>query len=650
MFTHSSHRRETAKTERLLRDAAESVRPTVAVRKRVKHAMERQIQAHPAFDITRQALDPLPGAQERGWRQVRSRLDVLPGAALGGLKDVLSPDPSAREAVFARVLRRIAEPRPHGRLYAPLKWAAAVAVVTLVTTASSPLVFLPSTVAESRVVLQGASVSLLSTGEGLWKPLPHEEVVVQRSALIRTGDRSARLIVHDDMVIRLEPQTTIALHDLADRPAEPQYPVTFTLHKGTAWVQGWVPEPLRAIRMQVGDAEVSLNEGSVRITDAQMIQVWNRHATVSQAGVTHSLLAGEEFRMGSAEQGYVRTIAEREYEREDVKRNLAHDAVHRREIAQMQQERRAAQAGILPGSILYPAKRVAEAVDSALAFSDEARTRKLLRRADTRLSEAAALIAQGEPATEVLQEYKRTILAAASGSQIAKDLVKQGVASAKADLSATLPGDASYALKTVVIATAGALPEPTVNVEEELLADKVQAVKHDVEEGNVADLQQQLQDIAPSLVAAKDGQIKEVLASLNVTTVAFDTPTVQALSEASSSSAASSASSRAARTREPTEPDISLEDKAIIVGDALGKLQKYRSDSETLICSQSVAILRSLWGSSSGNAHPDKEEIVGRIIRDGPQPYAGIFRGVYLRWNAGERIDCNPKQPEERVF
>lgn len=651
MFIHSSQRRETAKTEQLLRETGRAVRPGAAAQKRVKQTLERRIGTHPSLEHAKHALSPLPGAQERGWRHVRSRLDALPGLTpLGGLREAFNPNPSVREAVLARVLHRIAAPRHHGRLYAPLKWTAAVAVVTVLTAIGSPALLLPSSIADSRVVLQGASVSLLSAGDGLWKPLPNQEVVIRRSALIRTDDAAARLIVHDDMVIRLEPHTTIALHDLADRPAEPQYPVTFTLHQGTAWVQGWVPEPLRPIRMRVGEEEVSLNEGSVRLTDAGMVQVWNRHASVMRDGQKVSLLAGEEYRPVAGQSGVVRTIAQREYEREDVRRNLAQDAVHRREIAQMQQERRAAQAGILPGSILYPAKRVAEAVDSALAFSAEERTRKLLRHADTRLSEAAALISQGESATDLLQEYRQTILTAASGSEMAKNLVKQQITSAKADLSATLPGDASYPLKTTVIAAGASLPEPTVNAKDELLADKVQAVKHEVEEGKVTDLQQELKDITPSLVAAKDqaSPLREVIASLNVTTVAFDAPSVPALEDASSSAAAS-ASSSSARTREPTESDISREDKAIIVGDALGKLQKYHPDSTTLICSQSVVILRTLWG-SSGNPHPDKEEIAGRIMRDGPQPYAGIFRSVYLRWQSGQKIDCNPPQPEESVF
>ncbi len=655
MFPFPSFHRQTEAAARLLRQAGRGVRPSVAQKARVKRAVEQRIGSHPALARAAAGMMPAPGTQERVWRQVRSRIRPLPvSSLLNAVRDVLSPSRGVRETVWARVLSRLRAGGGHVHVYARVKWAAAVAVVLALTTLSSPVFLLPSTTAESRVVLKGREVSLLGTGDGLWMPVPNQEIVLRQSAFIRTGNAAARLIVHDDMVIRLEPQTTIALHDLADRPADPQYPVTFTLHRGTAWVQGWVVPESRPILMRVNDTEVSLSEGSVRVTDTGTVQVWNRHATVARAGERYLLLAGEEFRPGMSGRGGVRTIAEREYDREDVKRNLSQDAVHRREIAQMQQERRAAQAGILPGSLLYPAKRVAEAVDSAFAFSEEARTKKLLERADTRLSEAAALIAQGSPAADVLMEYQQTILAAATESETSQALVAQGIASAKADLAATLPGDTSYTLKTTVLAAASQLPSTDApRLQQELLADRMQAVKHDVEEGRIADVQGELQALAPRLAAASTDEpaLRDVIASLSVTATAFDAPEVPVLADATSSApvASSSSSARSARERVPTKADISREDPAMVVGDALGLLQKFRPDSQTLICSQSVAILHRLWG-TSGNAHPDREAIAGRIIRDGPQPYAGIFRGVYLRWNAGEKINCNPEQPVERVF
>src|SRR5437588_537511 len=112
-----------------------------------------------------------------------------PEDALGRTREVLRPGKGVQEAIKQRIAARI----------------------------EAPVGLLPGP-GEGSVLIGGP-----------WQPVTGE-VRLNKSALIQTGaDGFATLIVHDDGVVRLGSGTTLAIHDLSDRPAKPQYPKTFTL-------------------------------------------------------------------------------------------------------------------------------------------------------------------------------------------------------------------------------------------------------------------------------------------------------------------------------------------------------------------------------------------------------------------------------------
>ena len=207
------------------------------------------------------------------------------------------------------------------------------------------------------------------------------------------------------------------------------------------------------------------------------------------------LVAGERMELSDRSVELVKKIATKEYEEPWPSQNLAKDAVHRREIAQLQRERTAARAGILPTSPFYQVKRVAEAVDVLLTFDEKQKVEKQLQQASTRLDEAAAILASGgtgATAQTALDEYKTTMLSVASGSggdSVTQFLVRQQVAEDTAQLSAALPDDSLYAVKKAVLEASADLPAPVVdsqNVEGVLFLDTLDTVSEAVEAGDIA--------------------------------------------------------------------------------------------------------------------------------------------------------------------
>jgi hypothetical protein len=197
-----------------------------------------------------------------------------------------------------------------------------------------------------------------------------------------------------------------------------------------------------------------------------------------------------------------------------VKQNLDRDAVHRREIAQMQQERRAADAGILPTSILYPVKRIAEQMDLLLTFSDEGKVRKQLAFASTRLDEATAMIAENADTdiTVPLAEYRTALLQVATGSgpdPLTQQLVAQQVSESTAAIAAVTPADSGYLIKRAVLEASASLPDTELqktDVEGIILVDTIDALQSAAEGGDIAQVQQTFTDLKPYLKSIKEGK------------------------------------------------------------------------------------------------------------------------------------------------
>lgn len=465
--------------------------PRPGAQERIKRRVLLKIGHPQALTDAGRALNPGLAVPERIWQRVLSSIvPVSTVSFLDRVRDFLTPSEELTTALRTALLARL-RPVPAPAMHR-LQWVAAFTVL-LFLVRLTPFIFLPPSIAASPfTILPQGHVYVLSGG--LWQPVT-DELLLEHSALIQTQEGSATIIAHDDYFLRLAAHTTIAVHDLTDRPSHSSHSPTLTLHEGKVWILGLVPPSFEGVTVVAPQSTVTLHQASVSLstngrTDTE-VSVWDRRAEIAHAGVGRVLFAGERLTLQDSALPKIEHIAERAYDDPWVSGNMVKDAVHQREIAHLQQERRAALAGILPGSPLYMAKRAAEVVDRTLTLGAQARAAKAVAQADTRLNEAAALLSAGNvtEATVSLQEYRDTLVAVASGSggdSLVQSIVQHELTVASADTSAALPSDTNYVLKRVVLETQSAVSESTVKPEDlqlSVVVDTLSAIKRQVAEG-----------------------------------------------------------------------------------------------------------------------------------------------------------------------
>ncbi len=476
--------------------------PSRRVQESIKGKMQARMRAATVLTQARDTVHPAISVSRSLWVRIAASIHPVPATLWDRLRDALRPADDLEPLLWQRILRRL-EPISVPPFFSkPLKLVAALAVLILVMRMSPTIFFAPPTVAKASVNVFPIRGQVSILRGGLWQPLTGE-LIMYKPATLQTGEGEATVVFYDDAVVRLGPHTIVAINGFADRPKVPVAASDLTLRKGDLWVMGLVPRDLPGIAVGTNEGRVVVNEGSVALhqddpsdtaagrAGITTIDVWHRGVTVERRGSQTTLLAGQHMALTHGESPAVTKIAASAYDQVWVSGNLSRDAVHQREIAHMQQERRAAAAGILPGSDFYPAKRFAEAVDVLLTFDAEGKAKKLLSQANTRLNEAAALLSRGSGSAAVasLQEYRDTLLAVASGSGdvvAMTTLVAQEASEASADVSAALPDDSGYALKQIVRETIAALPDDggsKPNPAADLL-DQLSAVKHRAEEGD----------------------------------------------------------------------------------------------------------------------------------------------------------------------
>lgn len=502
-------------TEAHLRRLKASLQPDTGMQERVRERMMKRIQEP---DILAQAKTNLtPSEAQRGavWNRIRRNIDSpAVSGLLQDLRSFLSPSEAAEFLVRTRLMTRLTP--VHVR--SSYRWSklAAAFVLVLVALRISPVLFLaPRTVAESTVNVVPTKGSVELSLHDLWQPM-RGEVIVSQPVQLRTQQGEATIILHDDGTIRLGAETSVSLHDLSDRPEPALDNATLTLSKGRIWVQGLLQDHLRGITITTPAGDITIHDGSVSIAvgDDVIVRAWDRHVRVTREGMETVLVAGERARMrGDDATIAIASIEEDEYADAWVTQNLERDAVHQRAIAQLQQERRAAQAGILPTSALYPVKRVAENIDVLLTLDPEEKLQKQLDQASTRLNEAAAMIAEGSDAgaAESLEEYKETMLTIASGSgdSVTQFLVRQEAVENSADLAAALPDDESYVLKRTVLEASAALPVDIVNesdVEMILVVDTIGVLREAIANGDATRAKETYAAIEPFISAIRSDE------------------------------------------------------------------------------------------------------------------------------------------------
>lgn len=497
-----------------------------SVSKRVFSQIQQRISVpKPLFDA-REALKPSQQAHTAVWQRIMESLVPVSPSAWQGIQSAFAPFSTLRDVVWDRITPRL-QPAPSG-ISRPIKWVAAMAIVLLGVRAS-PLLFLaPYTIANSPVTLIPTRGDVEVLVGSLWQPIKQEMAVTQQTSL-QTQDSEATIILHDDAVIRLAPHTSIALYDLSDRPEHSTEEASVALLKGKIWVLGLIPSYVTGITVLTADGRVVLHEGSASIQSENgvTVSVWDRHATVARRVQQKSLYSGQSISLSRAGDMVVEHADVDEYQSDWVAGNLAKDAAHRQEIAQLQQERRAASAGILPGTTLYPVKRLAETVDVLLTFDEETKIQKRIQQANTRLNEAAALIAQGQQPTEPLREYKQTIIAVATGSgsnPVVQNLLEKEVLESNVtSLAAALPGDPAYTLKEAVHDTIASLPATVSkpDVTDESVFDQLALLKRQVAQGETEAARDQLKQLTERVstgTGAIAGESDEFKADLQLLT------------------------------------------------------------------------------------------------------------------------------------
>lgn len=498
--------------EDFLRRLRDAVSPSAGSKDRVRKMIMARMRAPEVLKDLNTQLNPTDAQKESLWSRVQQ--SVTPPVSAGmldRLKTFFSPAADSRLLVRDRVMARLSPQRHPAFGHMGLKWVSAFVVIALVVQIGPPLLIAPSTAAESSVLLVptlGTSSVLL---HGFWQPVMEEVTLVDGARLRTEKGGQMTVILHDDGNVRLGEGTVLALHDVSDRPEPALNASTLTIEQGKVWVQGLLPQHLRGITIATPHGDIVVHGGSVSVEIGDMadVRVWDGHVTIVRGTDTLALVAGERVDLWNENVPSVRRIGDADYADAWVKQNLSKDATHRREVAQWQKERRAAQAGILPNSPLYPVKRVAEQVDMLLTFNEEDYVEKKLAQASTRLSEAAALIAQGDSgATVPLEEYKAALHEIAMGgsgsTSVAQFLLRQEIAENTAELAAATPDDDLYALKKAVLEAGASLPEEVAAVDEQdvqgtLLVDTLTVVQDAVNSGDIDRAKAAFADVQPYL-------------------------------------------------------------------------------------------------------------------------------------------------------
>lgn len=418
-------------------------------------------------DLQHLAGNVTPSDAKRHAMKMRMEARIRPSALLSVIAEA-QPEQTSFQALRGVILSRLQPLKPAPMIHSGFKWAAAFAMFVLIIR-SMPLILLaPATQAELGVQLVPGPESVSVFTGGVWTEVtePH---ILKNAVMIRTGSAGATLVMNDDGVLRLAADTTVKLHDLGDRPHLQSTGPTATLIRGKVWAFGLLPPIVEGLVIETSYGTLSVNAGSVSLEDDDKgvvtVAVYDRGATLQNAKQTSFLVSGEKAALKEGKTFAIQRMDARVFTQPWVQANLSQDAVHRSDIAKLQEERRADVAGILPTSFLYSAKRMAEEVDVLFTLTHDGRTEKRISQANTRLSEALALIKEGADteASTQLAEYKTSLVALAAGEDdnLVKYLIKKQIADASVSLgtSEENPDASIQLLKDAVTEVGAALPE-----------------------------------------------------------------------------------------------------------------------------------------------------------------------------------------------
>ncbi len=531
--------------ELFLQRLAEKTAPSAAFRRTAKDQLLKRIRPE-ALLTSVASVTPVPSRalslKARILRTIRPEIAESLETLAGRTPVTAGAFARIRESILSRL--EPAEKTPF--IHSGLKWGAAFAVFLLIIR-SMPLILLaPPTSAETGVQLLPAGDQVTVFIGGVWQPVTGPQTL-NGPAMISTGNSRATVILNDDGVFRLGPNTTLKIQDTGDHPQLSEHAITATLVRGEVWALGLLPPIVDSLELETSQGTLSLNAGSAAVTQNDTVvtvAVYDKGVTLTTGKQTTFLVSGEKVSVTDGRPSTIISMPIRAYADPSVSENLSQDAVHRAEIAKLQEERRIQIAGILPTSFLYPAKRIAEQVDVLFTLTHDGRTGKRIEQAGTRLSEALALMKQGEndAASVPLTEYSQTLVALASDEEdnLVKELVRKQIAEASATL--TTPSkdpEASLSMLTDAVAKIGAaIPDASLSsqdIQGYVLVDKLAEINkilsldHDAQTaaGSYTEIRPYLKDLLAADTGASPLLQKEAMALLvSVSTILKDPASV----------------------------------------------------------------------------------------------------------------------------
>ncbi len=480
--------------EHSLRTLAENVTPSDIKRHAIKAHMQARIRPNILLSAVSGAVPSSSvrlSLKDKIFRAIRPEL----AQNLESLASKTHLAPSSLQTLRNVILSRLQPLQPVPVVHTGFKWAATFAVFLLIIR-SMPLILLaPATQAEVGVQLvpNGQNVSVYAGG--VWRDVTEPQIITN-AVMVRTGTAGATLVLNDDGVLRLGSDTTVKLHDIGDRPQPHVDGPTATLLRGKVWAFGLLPPIVEGLIVETSNGTLTLNAGSVSLEDdgkgSVTVAVYDRGITLENNQQTSFLVSGEKTVLKEHKAFGIQNMPTRSFADSWVTQNLSQDAVHRSDIAKLQEERRTEVAGILPTSSLYLAKRFAEQVDVLFTLTHDGRTEKRIAQANTRLNEALSLIqeGQGSEASVPLAEYKDSLvaLAADDNDNLVKYLIQKQIVDASASLTtASESPDASIQLLKDAVAHVGAaIPNADLkprDIEGYVLVDKLMMINNILSKG-----------------------------------------------------------------------------------------------------------------------------------------------------------------------
>ncbi len=445
-----------------LRHIAQNVTPSDTQRRTIQARMEARIRPNTLLEVASRT-QPSPVLHRTLREQILRAIQPTLGQNLGSLASSIDLSSTSMQTLRHVILARLQPLQAAPMVHRGFKWAATFALILLVVR-SMPLVLLAPAQAELGVqlVLGGEKVSVFSGG--VWFDVT-ENQILKHAVMVSTGHAGATLILNDDGVLRLAPNTTVKLHDMGDRPQLYAEGPTATLVRGKVWALGLLPPIAGELVIETSNGTLELTAGSVSLEDdgkgSVIVAVYDRGITLHNDKQTSFLVSGEKAAVKQGKTFSIQHMKTQAFSDMWVKNNLSQDAVHRSEIAKLQEERRIELAGILPTSFLYSAKRIAEEVDVLFTMTHDGRTEKRVQQANTRLSEALSLMKDGQESQALtpLAEYKKSIIALAAdeNDNLVQYLIKKQIADASASLGTSDKNpDASIVLLTDAVTQVGA--------------------------------------------------------------------------------------------------------------------------------------------------------------------------------------------------